>query len=145
MTRTLTETQRGALLQQIPLGRLGKPEDVAAVVAFSRLAAGRLHHRHDRSRQRRHVHELRGAETTTVMESRFRLDRLAGRKGDSATMRTSRISIAAKQGEGAAMENVEQRVKKIVAEQLGVNEAEIKSGSSFVDDSARTRSTPSNS
>ena len=32
------------------------------------------------------------------------------------------------------MENVEQRVKKIVAEQLGVNEAEIKSESSFVDD-----------
>ena len=33
-----------------------------------------------------------------------------------------------------AMENIEQRVKKIVAEQLGVNEAEIKSESSFVDD-----------
>ena len=32
------------------------------------------------------------------------------------------------------MENVEQRVKKIVAEQLGVNEAEIKTESSFVDD-----------
>ena len=32
------------------------------------------------------------------------------------------------------MENLEQRVKKIVAEQLGVNEAEIKSESSFVDD-----------
>jgi len=32
------------------------------------------------------------------------------------------------------MENVEQRVKKIVAEQLGVNEAEIKKESSFVDD-----------
>ena len=32
------------------------------------------------------------------------------------------------------MENVEQRVKKIVAEQLGVNESEIKSESSFVDD-----------
>ena len=32
------------------------------------------------------------------------------------------------------MENVEQRVKKIVAEQLGVNEAEIKNASSFVDD-----------
>jgi acyl carrier protein len=32
------------------------------------------------------------------------------------------------------MENIEQRVKKIVAEQLGVNEAEIKSESSFVDD-----------
>jgi len=32
------------------------------------------------------------------------------------------------------MENVEQRVKKIVAEQLGVNEAEIKNESSFIDD-----------
>jgi len=32
------------------------------------------------------------------------------------------------------MENIEQRVKKIVAEQLGVNESEIKTDSSFVDD-----------
>jgi acyl carrier protein len=38
------------------------------------------------------------------------------------------------EGRGAQMENVEPRVKKIVAEQLGVNEAEIKSESSFVDD-----------
>ena len=30
----LTDAQREALLQQIPLGRLGNPEDVAAVVAF---------------------------------------------------------------------------------------------------------------
>ncbi len=32
------------------------------------------------------------------------------------------------------MENIEQRVKKIVAEQLGVNESEIKTDTSFVDD-----------
>ena len=32
------------------------------------------------------------------------------------------------------MENVEQRIKKIVAEQLGVNEAEVKNETSFVDD-----------
>ena len=32
------------------------------------------------------------------------------------------------------MENTEQRVKKIVAEQLGVNEADIKNESNFVDD-----------
>jgi len=32
------------------------------------------------------------------------------------------------------MENIEQRVKKIVAEQLGVKEEEIKNESSFVDD-----------
>ena len=34
MTRALSEEQRAALLQQIPLGRLGNPEDVAAAVAF---------------------------------------------------------------------------------------------------------------
>jgi 3-oxoacyl-[acyl-carrier protein] reductase len=34
MTRALPEQQRGALIQQIPLGRLGRPEDVAAAVAF---------------------------------------------------------------------------------------------------------------
>ncbi|MBP7080993.1 MAG: acyl carrier protein [Rhodocyclaceae bacterium] len=32
------------------------------------------------------------------------------------------------------MDNIEQRVRKIVAEQLGVNESDIKSESSFVDD-----------
>ena len=32
------------------------------------------------------------------------------------------------------MDNIEQRVKKIVAEQLVVNEADIKTDSSFVDD-----------
>ena len=32
------------------------------------------------------------------------------------------------------MENLEPRVKKIVAEQLGINEADVKTESSFVDD-----------
>ena len=32
------------------------------------------------------------------------------------------------------MEKVEERIKKIVAEQLGVNETEVKNESSFVDD-----------
>ena len=34
MTRSLTEAQRTALLAQIPLGRLGSPEDVGEAVAF---------------------------------------------------------------------------------------------------------------
>ncbi|HKT32668.1 MAG TPA: 3-oxoacyl-ACP reductase FabG [Gammaproteobacteria bacterium] len=34
MTRALSETQRAALLNQIPLGRLGLPEDVAQAVLF---------------------------------------------------------------------------------------------------------------
>jgi acyl carrier protein len=35
---------------------------------------------------------------------------------------------------GGVMDNIEQRVKKIVAEQLGVNEADIKNESAFVED-----------
>ncbi len=34
MTRALPEGQRSALLEQIPLGRLGTPEDIAAAVAY---------------------------------------------------------------------------------------------------------------
>jgi len=34
MTRALSDEQRGALVQQIPLGRLGRPEEVAAAAAF---------------------------------------------------------------------------------------------------------------
>jgi 3-oxoacyl-[acyl-carrier protein] reductase len=40
MTRALSEEQRGALLQQIPLGKLGQPEDVAAAVAYLASPAG---------------------------------------------------------------------------------------------------------
>jgi 3-oxoacyl-[acyl-carrier protein] reductase len=34
MTRELGEQQVAALMQQIPLGRFGLPEDIAAAVAF---------------------------------------------------------------------------------------------------------------
>jgi 3-oxoacyl-[acyl-carrier protein] reductase len=34
MTKALPETQRAALLQRIPLNRLGQGEDIAAAVAF---------------------------------------------------------------------------------------------------------------
>ena len=34
MTRALSEEQKGALLGQIPLGRLGQPDDIAAAVAY---------------------------------------------------------------------------------------------------------------
>jgi 3-oxoacyl-[acyl-carrier protein] reductase len=34
MTDALGEAQKQALLSQVPLGRLGAPEDVAAAVAF---------------------------------------------------------------------------------------------------------------
>ncbi len=41
MTRELPEAAREALLSQIPLGELGKPEDVAAAVAFLAAPAAR--------------------------------------------------------------------------------------------------------
>ena len=34
MTRALPDAQRNALLERIPLGRLGQPEDIAAAVAY---------------------------------------------------------------------------------------------------------------
>ena len=34
MTRALNDEQRGAIIQQVPLGRLGSPEDIANAVAF---------------------------------------------------------------------------------------------------------------
>jgi len=40
MTRALNEQQTQALLAQIPLGRLGQPEDIAAMVAFLASPAG---------------------------------------------------------------------------------------------------------
>src|SRR6266581_4639837 len=56
-----------------------------------------------------------------VTESPFRPEQLAGKKGDSATMRTSEFDRSKTRGKEPAMENVEQRVKKIVAEHLGVD------------------------
>src|SRR5258706_14609238 len=44
------------------------------------------------------------------------------------------MESSSRKGEGTLMESVEQRVKKIVAEQLGVNEADVKIESTFVDD-----------
>jgi 3-oxoacyl-[acyl-carrier protein] reductase len=40
MTKVLGEEQHAALLTQIPLGRLGKPEDIAAAVAFLAAPSG---------------------------------------------------------------------------------------------------------
>jgi len=40
MTRALSEPQRAALLAQIPLGRLGRPQEIAAAVAYLASPAG---------------------------------------------------------------------------------------------------------
>jgi 3-oxoacyl-[acyl-carrier protein] reductase len=49
MTKVLEEKQRAALVANVPLGRLGQPEDIAAAVAFW-LHPRRLYHRDDHPR-----------------------------------------------------------------------------------------------
>ena len=96
--------------------------------AVPRLAVGGLHHRRDAARQRRHVHELK----RNSNPARRRGERAGGLIKSLASGRQSQNTLESR--EGVRMDNVEPRVKKIVAEQLGVNEAEIKNESSFVDD-----------
>jgi acyl carrier protein len=61
-----------------------------------------------------------------------RIGRLASGSCDSMDSLTGAAALNTRGG--MSMENVEQRVKKIVAEQLGVNEADVKNESSFVND-----------
>jgi len=58
MTDALPETQKAALLQQIPLARLGTPEEVAHAVAFLASPGAGLHHWCRVARQWRYVHGL---------------------------------------------------------------------------------------
>ncbi len=130
MTRALPEAQRGKLLERIPLGRLGTPEDVAEAVVF--LASPRAAY-------------ITGA-TLHVNGGMYMTERLgqasAGMTANGSAIRASRgllvksarFRLGHSRSGRRSMENIEQRVKKIVAEQLGVNEAEIKNESSFVDD-----------
>ena len=91
-----------------------RPQDVAAAVAYLASPGGRLRHRRGAARQRRHVYVVK--------------------YGPSGL----------ENGKEQRMENVEQRVKKIIAEQLGVNEAGDQERSPRSSTTwARTRSTPS--
>ena len=62
MTRELSDEQADALLQQIPTGRLGTPNDVAAAVVFLKhcvlllLSASRIHKRNFKLRNRLYIY-----------------------------------------------------------------------------------------
>ena len=59
MTGKLPQNARDALLGQIPLGRSGTPEDIAAAVCFPRLGRSGLYHGSGTPRERRHVHGMK--------------------------------------------------------------------------------------
>jgi 3-oxoacyl-[acyl-carrier protein] reductase len=115
MTAALPEEQQKALLGQIPLGHLGKPADIAHAVAC---AAGRLRDRPGDPRQRRDVHGLRPGRPPPTQP-----DPPPGLK--------SRIQHKPLEG---TMSDIEARVKKIIAEQLGVEESQVTNEKAFVAD-----------
>ena len=58
MTDALGERHARRSLAQVPLGRLGSPEDVAHAVAYLASPEAGVHHGRDAACQRRYVHDL---------------------------------------------------------------------------------------
>ena len=54
MTAAMTDEAKKTLFTQIPLGRLGNPEDIASIVDVSRVRPGGVYHRPGIRRRRRH-------------------------------------------------------------------------------------------
>ena len=116
MTRALPEEQRKALLGADPARPPRRSrEDIAACGRLPRVARGRLHHRRDPARQRRHVHDREQAIGRGPSGLR------APCRGTAAV----RIARLIHDSRRRIMSNIEARVKKIVAEQLGVKEDEV--------------------
>ena len=117
MTAAMTDKAREAVAAAIPLGRVGRPEDVAAAVAFLRLGRRRLHHRPGPGRGRRLPH-------VESEPARVRM-RAGPARFNGIPQRDPRRSL---------MEPVADRVKKIIVDQLGVEEDLVTPEASFVDD-----------
>jgi 3-oxoacyl-[acyl-carrier protein] reductase len=122
MTKVLTDDQKSLMLGQIPLGRLGEPEEIAKVVAFLASDSGAYI-----TGETIHVN---GGMYMWCEKMRVLISSIIGK------IRTLSVWGQATTGnqKGDVMSNIEDRVKKIVAEQLGVKEDEVSNESSFVDD-----------
>ena len=130
MTKALSEAaQPAALLAQIPLGRLGQASEIAHAVAFLASPQAGLHHRHGAACQRRHVDGLSGWRATARRTAEGHA-RAGIRAGCQAVESASTFSHTP----GGVMSDIEARVKKIIAEQLGVPEADVTNEKAFVAD-----------
>ncbi|KAG1469378.1 hypothetical protein G6F57_012212 [Rhizopus arrhizus] len=113
MTKALPEEARTALINDIALERLGSPEDIAHAVAFlAGPAAGYI------TGETLHVNGRAGFHYTIPRPSPL-----------MATTFEPQLHL-----ERDPMSTIEERVKKIVVEQLGVKEEEVTNSASFVDD-----------
>ncbi len=115
MTRALPDAQRDALLGKIPLGRLGAAGGDRGDRGISGLDSAPA---------------ISPAPRCTSMVACIWPDRMSNPRGRPAFAKIAQVFITRTlHGRSFKMENIEQRVKKIVAEQLGVNEADIKNES----------------
>ena len=112
MTHALDEKQKEAMLAGIPLGRAGTRKKKGAVAYLASQAPPTFRARRSTS--------MAACSWTDFREGRVLVKYIA-------TFFTPQEGVF-------HMDNIVERVKKIVAEQLGVNEADIKNESSFVDD-----------
>src|SRR5205814_4496824 len=99
---------------------------------FPGLAAGGLHHRHGVACQRRHVHEL-SRRTNLFHSGPARPDGLGRCPRDDTPhpLESRAVSVITP---GGVMSDIESRVKKIIAEQLGVPESDVTNEKAFVAD-----------
>ena len=136
MTRELPEAQRQKLLEQIPAGRLGEAERDRRRGGLPGLGCGGLYHRRDDSREWRHVHALKHFPFCQYCSNGAIRGRIAPRQRAIAGMGISVANgtLNHSQEQQIKMSSIEERVKKIVAEQLGVKEEDIQKSASFVED-----------
>ena len=60
MVMAVPEEVRNKIIAGIPVGRLGKPEEIAGLVTLSGLGSGRFHHWRQPGDQRRPAHDVSG-------------------------------------------------------------------------------------
>ena len=125
MTDKLSEQQRAKLTEAIPLGRIGKPEDVAAAVAYlasdeAGWVTGATLHVNGGMAMICSVQRPVGAPAETMLSAR--------------KLRPARRHRAPSGGVAEPMSEIADKVKKIVVEHLGVEEAKVTPEASFIDD-----------
>ena len=129
MTANLPDRQREQLLEQIPLGRLGLADDIAYAAEFIASPAAGYITGEVLNVNGGYVYGMRGCCIDVFYIAKKQLE-----SRDYLAYRTSAFGLSTGRRRLYHMSNVEERVMKIIVEQLGVKEEEVTSEASFVDD-----------